>query len=297
MNNPVAVKIHEVAPRDGLQNEAGWIDIDDKVRLVDSISGCGFGRIEVGSFVNPRLVPQMAGTAAVFERIRRRVGTMYSALVANSRGLESALAAGADGVAVFASASEGFSMANVGVSVAESLGRIRMLAGRAVEDGLPVRGYVSSVIACPYDGGTDPFSVLGVAESLVESGCSEISLGDTIGRGRPDDVRRLLEVVLERIPAERVAGHFHDTGGRALDNIAASLEFGVRIFDASLAGLGGCPFAPGSAGNVATENVCEMLSVGGYDTGIKQSEVERAASLARHLPGLSSHRRESGGGK
>ncbi len=292
--NSVA-EIVEVGPRDGLQNEPGWVDIDRKVLLVDALSECGFRRIEVGSFVSPARVPQMAGSAEVFGRIRRSAGVTYSALVPNLRGLEDAVAAQVDEIAVFASATEGFSQANLGRSIPESLGTIRRVAGEAAGLGLPVRGYVSCVLECPFDGPTEPGKVLHVAERLLGFGCRQVSLGDTIGRGHPDDVRRLMGCMLREVHPGLLAGHFHDTAGRALANIEAALECGVTVFDASIGGLGGCPFAPGSAGNVATEKVCDMLETCGRATGLDRMALARAAGLVGQLlPATDGHRQGSG---
>ena len=290
-----AAEIVEVGPRDGLQNEPGWVDIDSKVMLVDALSECGFKRIEVGSFVNPARVPQMAGSAEVFRKIRRAAGITYSALVPNLRGLEDAVAAQVDEIAVFASATEGFSQANLGWSIAESLRTIRRVAGEAAELGLPVRGYVSCVLECPFDGPTDPDKVLHVAERLLDFGCRQVSLGDTIGRGHPDDVRRLMDCMLREVSPGLLAGHFHDTAGRAVANIEAALDCGVAVFDASIGGLGGCPFAPGSAGNVATEKVCDMLEASGCATGLDRMALARAAGLVGQLQSATDGNRQGSG--
>ena len=290
-----AAEIVEVGPRDGLQNEPGWVDIDRKVMLVDALSECGFNRIEVGSFVSPARVPQMAGSAEVFGKIRRAAGVTYSALVPNLRGLEDAVAAQVDEIAVFASATEGFSLANLGRSIAESLGTIRRVAGEAADLGLPVRGYVSCVLECPFDGPTKPGMVLQATERLLGFGCGQVSLGDTIGSGNPDDVRRLMDCLLREVDPGLLAGHFHDTAGRALANIEAALGYGVTVFDASIGGLGGCPFAPGSAGNVATEKVCDMLEASGCATGLDRTALARAAGLVRQLlPATDGHRQGNG---
>ncbi len=278
-----AVDIFEVGPRDGLQNEARAIPVADKIALVDTLSGAGFSRIEVASFVSPRWVPQMAGSAEVLRGITRVPGVRYAALVPNMRGLTDAVAAGADEVAVFASASEGFSRANINATIAESLARFVPVLDAARAQGLRVRGYVSCVVECPYDGGVAPARVADVAQALWKLGCYEISLGDTIGRATPGAVDAMLEAVCEVVPASGLAGHFHDTGGRALDNIEASLARGLRVFDAATGGLGGCPFAPGAAGNVATEAVHDRLTALGYATGLDAGVLERAARMARSL--------------
>ncbi|GGX56994.1 hydroxymethylglutaryl-CoA lyase [Tateyamaria omphalii] len=278
-----AVEIYEVGPRDGLQNEAGEIAIADKIALVDKLSAAGFRRIECASFVSPKWVPQMAGSAEVLAGIARAPGVRYAALTPNMRGFADARAAGADEIAVFGSASEGFSRANINASIDESLDRFAPVidAARAVD--LPVRGYVSCVVECPYDGAVDPEAVARVADRLFAMGCYEISLGDTIGQGTPDAVARMLLAVRDVVPVGRLAGHFHDTNGRALDNIDASLALGVRVFDAAVGGLGGCPYAPGAAGNVATEAVAAHLARLGYETGLDQSLIEEAAELARSM--------------
>ena len=283
MTGTGTAEIVEVGPRDGLQNEPGWVDIDRKVMLVDALSVCGFGHVEVGSFVSPARVPQMAGSAEVFGRIRRAPGVAYSALVPNLRGLEDAVAARVDEIAVFVSATEGFSQANLGSSVPESLRTVERVASEAAGLGLPVRGYVSCVLECPFDGPTEPGRVLQATESLLGFGCRQVSIGDTLGRGYPDDVRRLMDCVLREVDPGLLAGHFHDTAGRALANIEAALECGVTVFDASIGGLGGCPFAPGSAGNVATEKVCDMLEASGWATGVDRIALARAAGLVGQL--------------
>ena len=290
-----AAEIVEVGPRDGLQNEPGWVDIDRKVRLVDALSECGFKRIEVGSFVSPARVPQMAGSAEVFGRIRRAAGVTYSALVPNLRGLEDAVTAQVDEIAVFASATEGFSLANLGRSIEESLRTIRRVAGEAADLGLPVRGYVSCVLECPFDGPTEPGMVLQATERLLGFGCRQVSLGDTVGSGNPDDVRRLMDCMLSEVDPGLLAGHFHDTAGRALANIEAALGYGVTVFDASIGGLGGCPFAPGSAGNVATEKVCDMLEASGCTTGLDRTALARAANLVGQLLSATDGHRQGNG--
>lgn len=282
---PDHVTLFEMGPRDGLQNEAAMVATADKIALVDMLSDCGLSKIEVTSFVSPKWVPQMADAAEVLAGIARKPGVVYSALAPNLRGFEGALAAGADEVAVFASASEGFSQANINCSIAESLTRFEPVMNAAQAAGIPVRGYVSCVVECPYDGATDPGSVADVARALLDMGCCEISLGDTIGRGTPQAVERMLARVCTDIPAAKLAGHFHDTGGQALDNIRVSLDAGLRVFDAAAGGLGGCPYAPGAAGNVATEAVVAMLHDLGFETGIDTAKLARAAEFARSLKG------------
>ena len=275
--------IYEVGPRDGLQSQQRLIATADKIKLVDLLSDCGHSRIEVASFVSPRLVPQMADGAEVLAGITRRPGVVYAALTPNMRGYEAARAARADEVAVFASASEGFSRANINASIPESLERFRPVVAAAEADGVPVRGYVSCVTDCPYDGPTPPASVARVAEALLAMGCYEVSLGDTIGRATPATTMAMLDAVLAVAPVARFAGHFHDTWGRALDNIVVCLDRGISTFDASAGGLGGCPFAPGASGNVATEAVVAMLHERGFETGLDLAGLALAASFARSL--------------
>jgi hydroxymethylglutaryl-CoA lyase len=279
------VEIFEVGPRDGLQNEARPIPTADKVALIDMLSGAGFRRIEVASFVSPRWVPQMADSAEVLEGIARAPGVRYAALTPNMKGYERARAARADEVAIFGSASEGFSRANINATIEESLARFAPVAEAARADGMPVRGYVSCVVECPYDGPVAPAAVARVAARLRAMGCYEISLGDTIGRGTPEAVDGTLAAVLEEVPAKDLAGHFHDTSGRALDNIEVALGRGLRVFDAAVGGLGGCPYAPGAAGNVATEAVAARLAALGYETGLDAEVIAQAARMARAMRG------------
>lgn len=277
------VEIFEVGPRDGLQNEQREIPVAEKVALVDCLSRAGFNRIEVASFVSPKWVPQMAGSAEVLAGIKRADGVRYAALTPNMRGYEDALTAKADEIAVFASASEGFSKANINATIAESIERFTPVLEAARHIDLPVRGYVSCVTDCPYDGPTPPEKVAEVADQLFGLGCYEVSLGDTIGHGTPDTIAHMLLAVRERVPVTRLAGHFHDTNGRAIDNIDAALALGVRTFDTAVGGLGGCPYAPGAAGNVATEAVVAHLERLGYETGLDLEIVEQAAQMARAM--------------
>ncbi|MCQ0970287.1 hydroxymethylglutaryl-CoA lyase [Paracoccus sp. TK19116] len=278
-----AVEIFEMGPRDGLQNEKRLIPAPDKIALVDLLSKAGFRRIEVTSFVSPKWVPQMADAPEVMAGINRARGVSYAALTPNMKGYEAARAARTDEVAIFASASEGFSRANLNTSIDDSLDRFRPVAEAAAHDGIPVRGYVSVVTDCPFDGPTPPASVARVAAALRDLGCYEISLGDTIGQGRPETIDAMLSAVLDELPASRLAGHYHDTGGRALSNIDASLARGLRVFDAAVGGLGGCPYAPGAKGNVATEKVAAHLADHGYETGLDADLIRNAASFARQL--------------
>lgn len=276
-------EIVEVAPRDGLQNEPRPIATAAKIELIDRLSACDFARIEAASFVSPKAVPQMADGAAVLAGIARRPGSRYAALVPNLRGFEAALAAGADEVAVFASASEGFSQRNINCSIDQSLARFAPVLSAAKAAGLPVRGYVSCVTDCTYDGPTSPKGTARVATALAKLGCFEISLGDTIGAATPKSTAAMLEAVLAEVPAACLAGHFHDTGGRALDNIEVALAMGLRVFDAASGGLGGCPFAPGAPGNVATLAVADLLARRGFDTGLDRARLAEAATFAISL--------------
>ncbi|MEL7165710.1 MAG: hydroxymethylglutaryl-CoA lyase [Pseudomonadota bacterium] len=278
-----AVEIYEVGPRDGLQNEPREIATADKIALVDALSDAGFRRIECASFVNPKWVPQMAGSADVLAGIRRARGVRYAALTPNVHGYQDAMRAGADEVAVFGSASDSFSRANVNASADEALERFIPIVEAARSIDMPVRGYVSCVVECPFEGATDPGAVARVADRLFAMGCYEISLGETLGHASADSIARMLLSVRDVVPAGRLAGHYHDTDGHALGNIDVSLSLGVRVFDAAVGGLGGCPYAPGAAGNVATEAVAEHLQRLGYETGLDLDRVKRAADMARAL--------------
>ncbi|MHC8406598.1 hydroxymethylglutaryl-CoA lyase [Pseudomonas sp. TMB3-21] len=265
---PSHVRLVEVGPRDGLQNEAQPISVTDKVQLVNALTAAGLGYIEVGSFVSPKWVPQMAGSADVFAQIQRQPGVTYAALAPNLRGFEDAIAAGVKEVAVFAAASEAFSQRNINCSISESLQRFEPIMDAARQHGVKVRGYVSCVLGCPYEGDVKPEQVARVARELYAMGCYEVSLGDTIGTGTAGATRTMFEVVSADVPREKLAGHFHDTYGQAMANIYASLLEGISVFDSSIAGLGGCPYAKGASGNVATEDVVYLLNGLGIDTGI-----------------------------
>jgi hydroxymethylglutaryl-CoA lyase len=273
MNLPKQVRLVEVGPRDGLQNEKQPISVADKVRLVDDLSAAGLGYIEVGSFVSPKWVPQMAGSREVFAQIQQLPGITYAALAPNLKGFEDALAAGVKEVAVFAAASESFSQKNINCSIGESLERFVPLMDAAKQQGIRVRGYVSCVLGCPYEGEVAPAQVASVAKALYSMGCYEVSLGDTIGTGTPGKTRHLFNVVGRDIPRHLLAGHFHDTYGQALANIYASLLEGISVFDSSVAGLGGCPYAKGATGNVATEDVLYLLEGLGIETGIDMDKL------------------------
>ena len=273
------VEIFEVGPRDGLQNEARMIPAADKIALVDLLSGAGFKRIEVASFVSPKWVPQMADAAEVLAGIQRRPGTRYPVLVPNARGLEGALASGVEEIAIFGAASETFSQKNINCSIDESLERFRPVAEAALAAGMKVRGYISCVLGCPYEGDVAIESVVRVARELDAMACYEISLGDTIGVGTPTRARAMVEAVSGVVPVERLALHFHDTYGQALANILACLDAGVATLDTAVAGLGGCPYAPGASGNVATEDVVYMLDGMGIETGVDMTKLVDAGQF------------------
>jgi hydroxymethylglutaryl-CoA lyase len=279
------VRLVEMSPRDGLQNEAGVIATADKIALVDRLSDCGFSKIEVTSFVSPKWVPQLADAADVMHGIIRKPGVIYSVLTPNIRGFDAAIAACADEVAIFASASEGFSQKNINCSIAESIARFEPVLIAAQAKGIAVRGYVSCVTDCPYDGPTDPARVADVAAQLIGLGCYEISLGDTIGNGTQTTVSKMLDTVLTQVTASKLAGHFHDTKGNALGNIDVSLDAGLRCFDAAAGGLGGCPYAPGAKGNVASEKVVQLLHDKGFETGIDLARLKDVAAFAQSLKG------------
>lgn len=284
------VTVYEVGPRDGLQNEKEVIPVADKIALIDYLSEAGFRWIEVTSFVSPKWVPQLADAAEVLAGIVRRPGVVYSALTPNLKGLEAALAARVDEVAIFASASETFSRKNINCSIAESFERFAPVMQAAKTAGVPVRGYVSCVVACPYEGRVAPEAVRLVAERLIALGCREVSLGDTIGAGTPETVSAMLEEVLQAVPARRLAGHFHDTGNRALANVETALRYGLRTFDSAVGGLGGCPYAPGAKGNVATGPLVELLDGRGFETGIDPEKLKRAEAFIKERIGRLSGR-------
>lgn len=273
---PERVRIVEVGPRDGLQNEQGRVRAEDKVALVEALVAAGLEHVEVGSFVSPRWVPQMADSAAVFAATARAPGVTYAALTPNLQGFEAAIAAGASEVAVFAAASESFSQRNINCSIAQSLQRFEPVLAAAVAHGIKVRGYVSCVLGCPYEGDIAPERVRDVADAMLQMGCYELSLGDTLGIGTPGAARRLIDTVAQRVPRGQLAGHFHDTYGQAVANIYACLLEGVQVFDSSVAGLGGCPYAPGASGNVATEDVLYLLHGLGISTGVDLDRVVQA---------------------
>jgi len=280
MTVPEKVRLYEVGPRDGLQNEPQLVPAEVKIKLIKILTEAGLGKIEATSFVSPKWIPQMGDNAEVMAGISLLKG-VYPVLVPNLKGFEAAAAAGAQEVAVFGAASESFSQKNINCSVAESLDRFRPVMERARAENIPVRGYVSCVIACPYAGPTDPQVVADIAEKMMAMGCYEISLGDTIGRGTPKDIRNMLRAVMTRVPMPKLALHCHDTYGQALANILAGLEMGISVIDSSVAGLGGCPYAGNksgaAAGNVATEDVLYMLNGMGIETGVDLDKIIEAA--------------------
>ena len=273
------VRIFEVGPRDGLQNEKAIIPAASKIALIDLLSEAGFSHIEATSFVSPKWVPQLADAEEVLTEITRRPGVSYAALTPNLKGFQRALAAKADEVAIFGSASEMFSQKNINCSIAESLERFAPVMEAARTAGIPVRGYVSCVVGCPYEGDIAPTAVADVAGKLLAMGCYEISLGDTIGKGTPETIRAMLEAVVDAVPAEKLAGHYHDTGDRALDNVKASFAFGLRTFDSAIGGLGGCPYAPGAKGNVSTIPLVRMLEAEGFDAGLDMDRLLAAQAF------------------
>jgi len=276
MKLPHKVRLVDVGPRDGLQNEQAAVPTAVKVALIDKLSAAGFPAVEATAFVSPKWVPQMADAAAVMAQIDRRPGTRYPVLTPNLKGFEAALAARADEVAVFVAASESFSRRNINCSIAESLERARPVFEAAKAHGVRVRGYVSCVLGCPYEGEIDPAKVRDVADALWREGAYEVSLGDTIGTGTAGKTRALIRTVAERVPVAALAGHFHDTYGQALTNVYAALEQGMATFDCSVAGLGGCPYAKGATGNVASEDVLYLLQGLGIDTGVDMIKLRGA---------------------
>jgi len=279
MSLPRKVKIVEVGPRDGLQNEATNVPTAIKIELIEKLAEAGLPAVEATAFVSPQWVPQMADNAQVFAGIRKKPGVAYPVLVPNLKGFEAARAAGAAEIAVFGAASETFSRKNINCSIAQSLERFSPVVEAARANKMRVRGYISCAAGCPYEGDVNPQAVAALAEKLYEMGCYEISLGDTIGVGTPGRIRAMIEAVARRVPIGRLAGHYHDTYGQALANIYASLEAGVRTFDSSVAGLGGCPYAKGATGNVATEDVVYMLDGLGIETGVDLMKVLRTGQF------------------
>jgi len=273
------VTVYEVGPRDGLQNEAGIIPTADKIALIDALSQTGLKQIEATSFVSPKWVPQMGDAVDVMKGITRGADITYAALTPNLKGLEAALSVNTDEVAIFGSASESFSQKNINCSIAESLERFAPVAKEALANSVKLRGYVSCIVACPYEGNIAPAAVLDVTQALLDMGCYEVSLGDTIGAGHKQDVMRLLDHVVQHVPATKLAGHFHDTKGNALENVETSLTYGLRTFDSAIGGLGGCPYAPGAKGNLSTLPLVNMLHDKGWKTGLDINALETAQTL------------------
>lgn len=277
----MAIRIVEVGPRDGLQNEQASLPIDVKVAFIEALSRTGLGEIEAGAFVSPKAIPQLADSEEVFAKIRRVPGVVYSALVPNEKGFERARGAGVEKIAVFTAASETFNRRNINATIAESIERFGPVLRRAAEAKLPVRGYVSTAFWCPYEGRIAPGPVVDVSKRLLDLGVAELSIGDTIGKASPDEVRELLEALLPVAGAGRIAMHFHDTFGRAISNCRASFDLGIRIFDSSAGGIGGCPYAPGASGNVSTEALVENFP----GSGVDRAALDAASNLLRsHLP-------------
>jgi len=283
MSLPGKVRIVEVGPRDGLQNEKQEVPTAVKLELIERLADAGLPAVEATAFVSPKWIPQMADHTEVLERIRRKPGVDYPVLTPNLKGFEAARAAGATEVAIFGAASEAFSKKNINCSIAESLERFRPVTDAARNANVKVRGYISCVVGCPYEGDIEPDKVAEVAEALFHMGCYEISLGDTIGVGTPAKTQRMIKACAQRVPIEQLAGHYHDTYGQALANIYASLELGVATFDSSIAGLGGCPYAAGASGNVATEDVVYMLNGLGIETGV---DLDRIVEIGEWICGV-----------
>lgn len=273
---PTSVRIVEVGPRDGLQNEKTPVSVDTRVKFINMLTAAGIRTIETGSFVSPKWVPQMADTEKVYAAIDKKAGVSYPVLVPNAKGMESAVAAGVGEIAIFAAASESFSQKNINCSIAESIERFKPVIDEAKERSIKVRGYVSCVLGCPYEGEIAPGQVAEVAKKLYDLGCYEISLGDTIGTGTPVKTAAMLDAVMKNVPVEKLAVHFHDTYGQALANILIGLEKGIAVIDSAAGGLGGCPYAKGASGNVATEDVLYMLDGMGIKTGIDRQKVVEA---------------------
>lgn len=279
MNLPQVVRIVEVGPRDGLQNEKQAVSVETKIELIDRLTDAGLPVVEAGSFVSPKWVPQMAGSAEVYAGISQAPDVSYPALVPNMKGFDAALAAGVKEIAVFAAASEGFSQKNINCSVAESLERFKPVMAQAKQHGIAVRGYVSCVISCPYDGETPPEKVAEVTRALLEMGCYEVSLGDTVGTGTPSTIKKLLDELSKTVRVDQLAIHCHDTYGQALANILTALYMGVSVVDSSVAGLGGCPYANGATGNVATEDLLYMLNGLEICTGVDMDKLLDAGNF------------------
>jgi hydroxymethylglutaryl-CoA lyase len=280
-----AVRIVEVGPRDGLQNEKTSISVADRIAFIEALIAAGLPTVEVGAFVSPKAIPQMVGSDQVLRGVSHIAGAEFHVLVPNEKGYEASQQAGAKVIAVFASASEGFSRANINCSVKESIERFKPVLARAKADGIKVRGYISCVLGCPFDGEVKPQAVVDVAKALWDLGCYEVSLGDTIGVGTPVKARHLLRAVAGSVPMAHLAMHFHDTYGQALANLYAGMEEGARVIDSAAGGLGGCPYAPGATGNVATEDVVYMLEGMGIETGVDMAKLVAATNQVSKLIG------------
>jgi hydroxymethylglutaryl-CoA lyase len=280
------IKIVEVGPRDGLQNETAMVPADTKIAFVDALSESGVDEIEVSAFVSGKMVPQLRDATAVFKNIRRKKGVVYSALVPNIKGLERAVAAAADKISVFTAASETFNRKNINTTLAGSLERFRPVVKQTKALGLPVRGYISTAFWCAFEGRIDPVMVTDLSMRLIDMGIDELSVSDTIGKATPDEVATLLDMLLPRVPVNRLAVHFHDTYGRGIANVLKAVSYGIRVVDASSGGLGGCPFAPGATGNVATESVVKSLMEAGEKVAVNIEQINLANGLlAPYLPG------------
>lgn len=290
---PKRVTVVEVGPRDGLQNEPQAVPTTAKIAFIEALAAAGLPFVESTSFVSPKAVPRMADASEVMQGIARRPGTRYPVLVPNERGFDRALAAGVDAIALFTAASEAFCQANVRATIDETFGRFAPIADRARSAGLWMRGYVSVAVDCPYSGPVEPDLVAAVTERLFELGCDEVALADTIGTATPQSVARLLDATVKRLPLDRIALHFHDTGGLALANVMIGLDYGVSVYDAAAGGLGGCPFAPGAPGNLATERLLRLLDGLGIETGVDRAAVERAVEdLRQAVPGIGDRRQQ-----
>ncbi len=280
MQLPKSVKIVDVGPRDGLQNQPEQVALETKIKLVEMLADAGLPVVEAGAFVSPKWVPQMADTAELMQRIRRKPGVSYPVLVPNIKGYEAAKAVNVEEIAIFGAASETFSQKNINCSIAESLDRFQPVAAAALRDGVRVRGYISCVLGCPYEGAVAPAAVATVARALDDMGCYEVSLGDTIGTGTPLKAQAMIAEVSKTIPTSRLAAHFHDTYGQALANLLAALQMGVAVIDTAVAGLGGCPYAKGASGNVATEDVVYMLDGLGIESGV---DMQKLLAVSRFI--------------
>jgi len=279
-----SVRVYEVGPRDGLQNESAIVPTQSKIEFIKKLTVAGLERIEAVSFVKPGAIPQMADSAEVYRAVRD-AGAVYSGLVPNAKGMETAMACGVQEIAVFTAASETFTKKNINATIEESFGRFSEVMRVAGENKIPVRGYVSTAVECPYEGKIPPEKTAAICARLLDGGVYEVSIGDTIGAAVPDDISRLLDEVIKRVPAQLLAGHYHDTRGTALANVFRSIEYGVRTFDSSSGGLGGCPYAPGASGNLATEDLLYALHRSGFQTGVSLEKIAEASAFMREVLG------------